>query len=149
MADLDVPPSSVPEHGVDDAVAVAPPSRVSEGAHISSMAEYRALYDRSMKDPNEFWADMARKHLHWFRDFTEVSGGTLSAGDIRWFSDGQTNVCYNCVDRHVNEGRGETVAIIYDGDEPGDVKKYTYNQVGVVAGWAPEEPHARTCARLG
>ena len=127
MADIEVETSVNAE--VDAAVAIPPPARVSEGAHISTLEEYRALYARSIACPNDFWAEMARKHLHWFRDFTEVSGGTFENGDIRWFSDGQTNVSYNCVDRHVNAGRGDDVAIIFEGDEPGDGRTYTYKQV--------------------
>ncbi len=61
--------------------------------------------------------------------FVCSSGGSFEKGDIRWFSDGQLNVCYNCVDRHVIAGRGDTVAIIFEGDEPGTGTKFTYNQV--------------------
>lgn len=48
---------------------------------------------------------------------------------MRWFADGQLNVSYNCLDRHVKAGRGDTVAILFEGDEPGDVRRYTYSQV--------------------
>jgi acetyl-CoA synthetase len=113
----------------DGEQAIPPPPRVSEGAHIGSMEEYRKLYARSIADPQGFWAEMARGHLSWFRDFTEVSAGGFQAGDIRWFSDGQLNVCYNCVDRHVKAGKGEQVAILFEGDEPGDVRRFTYSQV--------------------
>jgi len=57
------------------------------------------------------------------------SGGGFEAGDIRWFADGQLNVSYNCLDRHIAAGRGETCAIIFEGDEPTDVRRYTYAQV--------------------
>lgn len=56
-------------------------------------------------------------------------GGSFETGDVRWFEDGQLNVCFNCVDRHVHAGRGDAPAIIWDGDEPGMVKTFTYKQV--------------------
>ena len=56
----------------DAAVAIPPPARVSAGAHVSSMAQYRAMYERSLASPTEFWGEAAREHLSWFRDFTEV-----------------------------------------------------------------------------
>lgn len=56
-------------------------------------------------------------------------GGTFEAGDIRWFVEGQLNVSYNCIDRHVAAGRGEDVAIIWESDEPGRGRKYTYSQL--------------------
>ena len=57
---------------MDGAVAIPPPARVSEGAHVPTMAAYREMYDRSIADPTAFWAEQARANLTWFRDFTEV-----------------------------------------------------------------------------
>jgi len=89
------------------------------------------MYAASVADPATFWARMARDNITWFRDFTSTStmGGDLTTGDVRWFADGQLNVCYNCVDRHVAGGRGDEVAIIWEADEPGRAKRYTYAQV--------------------
>ncbi len=56
------------------------------------------------------------------------SGGSFDRGDVRWFTEGQLNVSYNCLDRHVAAGRGDTAAIIYDGDEPGTGRTFTYAQ---------------------
>ena len=56
-------------------------------------------------------------------------GGSFTDGSVTWFADGQLNVCYNCVDRHVMAGRGETPAIIWEADEPGHAQTYTYAQV--------------------
>lgn len=63
-----------------------------------------------------------------FRDFQTVRGGTFEHGDVHWFPEGQLNVCYNCVDRHA-AARGDKVAIIHEGDEPGNVRKYTYKEL--------------------
>ena len=62
---------------------------------------YRAQYARSLSDPAGFWGEKARSELSWFRDFTTPLAGGFAEGDVRWFSEGQLNVCYNCVDRCV------------------------------------------------
>jgi acetyl-CoA synthetase len=154
MAALDIDMSNVAAHSGDanSAATYPPPDRVAAGAHIATFDEYKRLYAHSIEEPTQFWASMARKHLTWFRDFTEVyvrfdfasllvdarassqysmcrSAGSFETGDIRWFTEGQLNVCYNCVDRHVVEGRGENTAIIWDGDEVGTTKSYTYSQL--------------------
>ena len=66
--------------------------------------------------------------LSRFRDFQTVKGGSFEEGDVHWFPEGQLNVCYNCVDRHIAK-RGDKVAIIHEGDEPGNVTKYTYKDL--------------------
>jgi acetyl-CoA synthetase len=95
------------------------------------MVVYRDMYEHSIKDPKVFWSDMARKHLHWSRPFSdaEAMAGSFEEGNIRWFADGQLNVSYNCIDRHVAAGRGDDVAIIWEADEPGRSVKFTYRQV--------------------
>ena len=106
-----------------------PPARVSEGAHISSLAEYHALYAQST-DPSTregWWAATARSSLTWATDFTEVMGGGFQDGDVRWFTEGTLNACYNAVDRHVLAGRGGSPAVIHEGDEPGTGETVSYD----------------------
>ena len=67
-------------------------------------------------------------NLSWFRDFTEVRQGGFENGDVAWFTGGKLNVSYNCIDRHVKT-RGDQVAIIWEGDEPGNVRKITYKEL--------------------
>lgn len=95
------------------------------------MERYTAMYRQSLEDPSAFWAKHGREMLTWFRPFSDsaVRGGSFADGDIRWFADGQLNVCYNCVDRHVDAGRGDTPAIIWEADEPGQAVTFTYKQV--------------------
>jgi acetyl-CoA synthetase len=100
-------------------------------------AKYKEMYAASIKDPEKFWGEEARKRIHWFKPFTKVKN-TSFEGDvsIKWFEDGKTNICYNAVDRHV-EKRGDQVAIIWEGDEPTDDKKITYKQLHAeVSRWA-------------
>lgn len=79
--------------------AVSYPPPAQPGAFHVDAAAYAALYSRSIADPDGFWGEQARSTLSWFRDFKEVRGGGFTDGDVRWFSEGQLNVCYNCVDR--------------------------------------------------
>eukprot|EP00949_MAST-11_sp_MAST-11-sp1_P003261 g3261.t1 len=103
-------------------------SRVADGAHVSGMEQYRAMYDKSINSNSEFWGEMAKKQLTWFRDFDSVSSGGFEDGDVAWFGGGQLNVAYNCIDRHIAT-RGDQVAIIHEGDEPGQATKITYKQL--------------------
>ncbi len=100
-------------------------------------ARYKEMYAASIKDPDKFWGNEARKRIHWFKPFTKVKN-TRFAPDvsIKWFEDGTTNISYNCIDRHL-EKRGDQVAIIWEGDEPTDDKKITYKQLHAeVCRWA-------------
>jgi acetyl-CoA synthetase len=84
------------------------------------------LYELAAKDRLAFWANQANE-LHWHKPFTK----TLDWSDApfaKWFEDGQINASFNCLDRHVLEGRGDKVALLFEG-EPGDTKTYTYSQL--------------------
>jgi acetyl-CoA synthetase len=89
---------------------------------------YRAMYERSIRDPDGFWAEQAER-LTWIRKPTRIKN-TSFEGDvsIRWFEDGQLNVCANCVDRHLPR-RANQVAIIWEGDDPAVDRKITYREL--------------------
>src|SRR3982751_143657 len=85
------------------------------------------LYEAAKADRVEFWADQARDLLHWHKPFTT----TLDWSDApvaRWFGDGELNVAYNCLDRHVLAGNGDRIAIHWEG-EPGDSRSITYSEL--------------------
>src|SRR5438046_6943514 len=65
-------------------------------------AKYKEMYARSIKDPNAFWAEEA-KRIHWYRTPTRIKSTSFAAENvsIKWFEDGVTNVAYNCIDRHL------------------------------------------------
>jgi acetyl-CoA synthetase len=108
----------------------------AERAYVDA-AKYRAMYDASMADPEAFWAEHG-KRIDWFRPYTKVKNTTFGPGEvsIKWFEDGTTNVAYNCVDRHL-ETRGDQVAIIWEGDDPGESKHITYRELHQhVSRWA-------------
>ncbi len=89
---------------------------------------YKKWYKQSVKDPESFW-EKHGKRIDWFEPYTKVKN-TSFEGDvtIKWFEDGVTNVSYNCIDRHLKK-RGDQVAIIWEGDNPYDDKKITYNEL--------------------
>jgi acetyl-CoA synthetase len=92
-------------------------------------AKYRAMYEASIRDPEGFWYEHGGR-IDWFRPFTTVRDASFAPGavSIRWFADGVTNACYNCVDRHL-ERRGDQVAIIWEGDDPAESKRITYREL--------------------
>src|SRR3954463_8565102 len=84
-----------------------PPEGFSEsigGAYVKSMDDYRALYERSIRDPEAFWSAAARE-LEWFTPWKKVL--EWNPPDAKWFVGGTTNICHNCVDRQVNAGWGD------------------------------------------
>jgi acetyl-CoA synthetase len=92
-------------------------------------AKYKEMYAASLKDPDKFWAEQA-KRITWSKPFTKVKNTSFATGhiSIKWFEDGKLNACFNCVDRHL-EKRGDQTAIIWEGDDPKDDKKITYKQL--------------------
>ena len=100
-------------------------------------AKYKEMYAASIKDPEKFWGEEAKKRIHWMKPFTKVKSTSFDGSvSIKWFEDGKTNISYNCIDRHL-EKRGDQVAIIWEGDEPSDDKKITYKQLHAeVCRWA-------------
>jgi acetyl-CoA synthetase len=92
-------------------------------------AKYTEWYVRSVKDPNGFWAEQA-KRIDWIKPFSKVKNTSYDPNNvsIKWFEDGTLNVCYNCVDRHLAK-RGDQTAILWEGDDPKEDKKLTYKQL--------------------
>ncbi|MCO6188019.1 acetate--CoA ligase [Rhizobium sp. L1K21] len=89
---------------------------------------YRKWYKQSVKDPEEFWGKHG-KRIDWFKPYTKVKNTSFDGKvSIKWYEDGVTNVSYNCIDRHLKK-RGDQVAIIWEGDNPYDDKKITYNEL--------------------
>ncbi|WP_460802662.1 acetate--CoA ligase [Microbacterium sp. GXF6406] len=84
------------------------------------------LYERAASDREGFWAEQARE-LHWHKPFTEVLDWSTPPF-AKWFDDGELNVAYNCLDRHVEAGNGDRVALLWEG-EPGDSRRITYAEL--------------------
>ena len=104
------------------------PAAIAAKAWIDD-AKYKAMYDASVKDPEKFWAEAAQS-LDWSKPFTRAKNTSFAPGNvaIKWFEDGELNVSANCIDRHLAT-RGDQVAIIWEGDDPGESEKITYRQL--------------------
>jgi len=110
-------------------------SAFAKKAHITK-TRYETMYYTSITTPDAFWKEEARC-LDWIRPFT-ITKHTSFTGNvsIRWFEDGQLNVCYNCVDRHLKD-RADQIAIIWEGDDPSRTLSITYQQLyHHVVSWA-------------
>jgi acetyl-CoA synthetase len=103
------------------------PPRIQQRAHLRSLDEFRATYQRSLADPAGFWAEQART-LDWYHPWNTVLDADFHEADFGWFLGGRLNACVNCVDRHV-ETHGERTAILWAGDEPGTYRKVTYREL--------------------
>ena len=92
-------------------------------------AQYEAAYAESVRDPDGFWGQEARR-LDWSKPFTKVKNVSWDPDNlsIKWFEDGALNVSANCIDRHLDK-RGDQTAIIWEGDDPKDSKHITYRQL--------------------
>jgi len=89
---------------------------------------YKKWYKQSVKDPEKFWGKHG-KRIDWFKPYKKVKNTSYTGNvSIKWFEDGVTNVAYNCIDRHLKK-RGNQTAIIWEGDNPFDDKKITYNEL--------------------
>jgi acetyl-CoA synthetase len=145
-----------------------PPPEFAKAAHVKSLEEYRALYRRSVDDPEGFWAEQADT-LQWSRRWDRVL--EWKAPFAKWFIGGTLNISENCLDRHVATWRRNKAALVWEG-EPGDVRTLTYQQlllevcrfanvlkglgvekgdrVGLYLPMIPELPVAMlACARIG
>jgi len=102
-----------------------PAEEFSRAAHVKSMEEYRRLYDRSVKDPEGFWAEQAQA-LTWSRKWDRVL--EWQPPFAKWFVGGTLNLSENCLDRHVAAGRGGKTAILWEG-EPGETRAVSYAEL--------------------
>ena len=103
----------------------APPESFRENAKLNSLEEYERLYRQSLDDPDAFWSNVAGE-LHWFRKWKTVQ--EWNEPFVKWFVGGQTNPSYNCLDYQLEQGRGDKVAILWEG-EPGDTRSLTYRDM--------------------
>ncbi|WP_428507141.1 acetate--CoA ligase [Roseateles sp.] len=107
--------------------AYLPSAAWQEQAHVKGMAAYQALVAESEADYEGYWARLAREFVSWQTPFTQVLNDS-EAPFFKWFEDGRLNVSYNCLDRNVERGLGDKVAIIFEADD-GAVTKVTYSEL--------------------
>lgn len=107
-------------------IRIPPPASATAGTHCTA-DQYEALYRRSLEDSDAFWAEQA-KRIDWVRFPARVANWSYDPVSIRWFEDGVLNLCYNCVDRHLDT-RGDQPALVWEGDEPGVTRTLTYREL--------------------
>ena len=105
-----------------------PAQEVKNRAHIGSFEQYKKMYDYSINEPEAFWSEQAER-ISWFKKWNNVWDWDFNKANIKWFEGAKLNACYNCVDRHVIEGHGDKTALIWEGNNPDESKKYTYNDL--------------------
>jgi len=99
-----------------------------EKAHINSLDQYKEIYDRSIQDPEAFWSEIAER-ITWFKKWDQVCEYDFVNASVKWFEGATLNACYNCLDRHIEDGHGDDTALIWEGNNPNDDKTYTFNQL--------------------
>ncbi|MGB7567190.1 MAG: acetate--CoA ligase [Chitinivibrionales bacterium] len=109
-----------------------PTPQVQSRAYIKSFEQYEQMWEKSLKDPDGFWLEQA-KTLSWFKKPTKA---LEYAWDTKrrtinhtWFADGELNVSYNCLDRHLNTPVADKTAILFQGEDENNVRKFTYRQL--------------------
>jgi acetyl-CoA synthetase len=109
-----------------------PPAELAGNAYISSIEQYKQMWEQSINDPDGFWLEQA-KRLTWFKEPTKSLEYTWDTKNRKiehtWFADGELNVCYNCLDRHLNTPIAKKTALIWQGEAEDAVKKFTYEQL--------------------
>ncbi|MCO6436046.1 MAG: acetate--CoA ligase [Phycisphaerae bacterium] len=116
------------ETGTNRPAVFDPPANVSSKAYVKSLDDYRRMYDRSIKDPEGFWTEFANQ-FHWQQKWTKFREFDFKNDiSVNYFIGGKTNVCFNALDRHLDK-RGDQVAILWEGNEPGETAKLTYRQL--------------------
>ncbi|WP_420606992.1 acetate--CoA ligase [Novosphingopyxis sp.] len=90
--------------------------------------DYDRLYATSLADPDGFWREQAAR-IDWFAEPDAIGDWSFDPIDIRWYAGARLNLCYNCVDRHVDDGLGNRTALIWEADQPGTVKTLSYAEL--------------------
>ena len=105
-----------------------PADSISESAQVSSLLEYQEIYERSIEDPEKFWSEIAQR-IDWVKPWDIVRNYDFINGEIEWFTGGRLNASHNCIDRHIKNGYGDQTAIIWEGNDPNQSRKFSYNEL--------------------
>ncbi|MBT8333680.1 MAG: acetate--CoA ligase, partial [Deltaproteobacteria bacterium] len=107
-----------------------PPSgKDQDNAYVGDITTYELAYKRSMEDPQGYWAERAEELVSWFKSWDTVVDADLDKPEIRWFDGASLNVSYNCLDRHLENGKKNKIAIIWQGEPEEEVRTYTYQEL--------------------
>ncbi len=107
-----------------------PPQEGKDSAYISSKYQYKQLYQYSLEDPDEFWAERAKELITWFSYWKRTCYWDFEKPEIKFFEGGKLNACYNCVDRHLEDPYLKNkAAIIWQGEREKRPRAYTYQML--------------------
>ena len=106
----------------------SPSKHFSKNSHFSSIEDYEQSYRKSIEDPDKFWSNVANR-ISWFKPWKKTSNYNFKNAEIRWFEEAKLNVSYNCLDRHIENGDGERIALIWEGNDSSENKFYSYNEL--------------------
>ena len=104
------------------------PDQFAHAARIGDMKKYRAMYDRSLSDPDKFWAETADR-ITWSKKWNKVSRWDFNTAKIEWFIGGKLNASVNCLDRHLTGTRKNKAALVWEGDSPDESRTLTYQDL--------------------
>ena len=104
------------------------PDEIRNRAYFKSLDEYQALYDESYENTDEFWGKIGNEYIDWFKPFDKVREYNYHDAEIKFYLGGKTNICHNCVDRHL-DSRGDQTAIIWEGNTTDEDKKITFREL--------------------
>ena len=107
---------------------IKPPKTFSQSSHIKSFNDYKRIYNESLKDKDQFWSKVSER-IDWYKPWETVKKYDFHEGKIEWFLRGKLNASYNCIDRHVENGFGDSLAIIWEGNDPNQSRKFTYSEL--------------------
>ena len=105
-----------------------PDKQFAENAWIPNLDVYYELYNKSVNEPEVFWAEVAER-ITWEKKWERVLSYDFVKADIKFFEGGKLNVSYNCLDRHVEAGFGDRTAIIWEGNDPQESRHFTYREL--------------------
>ncbi len=97
-------------------------------AYINSLKQFQEMYNRSIKDPEGFWAEQAKRYLTWEKEWDYVLKYDFAEAKIAWFGNGKINASFNCLDRHMDKIKNK-IAYYWEGDNPDEAKTYTYGDL--------------------
>ena len=123
------------ESSMQESRVFEPVASFVEQAYVKSLDEYKAMYQRSIDDPKGFWGEQAAELLDWFEPPTEVVShdfsiiGKEARPYVNWFEGGKINISHNCVDRHVENGLGDKIAIYWQSDDGSEKRALTFSEL--------------------
>jgi acetyl-CoA synthetase len=107
-----------------------PPKSFSDKAYVKSQDERMKIWKDSVENLDDFWLKAAKELCYWKKEPTKgLNWKSPEKAEFTWFEDGVTNMAYNCLDKHVEAGKGDQIALIWQGEPLDESKTYTYNQL--------------------